>query len=484
MTGPDPARTVAIVGAGFSGTAVALHLLRAAATPRVLLLDRRGDFGRGLAYGTSAEEHVLNVPASRMSAFPDAPADLLGWVEEQGRRPDPDAFLARRDYARYLGQRLDEAEAGARGRCVLERLPEAALDVGVRGSRLELTLARGAPWPVDEVVLALGNLPPADPLEGRGAERLDPSRYARDPWSPGALDGIDPDAGVLLLGTGLTAVDVLLSLKRRRHRGPVTLLSRRGLLPRPQRAPGGTYGGGYDPAPLLAEAGDLRRLLRTVRAEAARLAAGGRDWRDLVAALRPVTPRLWTSLGRVDRDRFLRHLRPFWDVHRHRMAPAVEDALLGLSAVGAFVARAGRVLEVRPAGPGVAVHWRARGRPDTEVLEVGRVVNATGASPDLRRSHDPFVRGLCDAGWITPDPFGLGLVTEPDGRVVPSDPALPRRLHALGPLRMGGLWESTAVPEIRVQAQDLARRLAGPVTDGGAPGGRGDAPGRPRSPRG
>jgi uncharacterized NAD(P)/FAD-binding protein YdhS len=403
-----------------------------------------------------------------MSAFPDAPNDLLDWLGAEGRPRDPDAFLPRRDYARYLVQRLAEAETAGRAHgAALTKVHAGVDDAQPRADGLLVVLAGGRSFLAHEVVLALGNLPPADPLAACGGAALPPALYARDPWAPGALEGIPPDGPVLVLGTGLTAIDVTLTLRRLRHRGPVVALSRRGLLPRPQRSPGGTYGGGYDPAPVLAAQGSLRRLVRTVRREARRHAARGGDWRDLVAALRPITPRLWGALPLGDRARFLRHLRPYWDAHRHRMAPAVEDALAGLWAEGLFVERAGRVLDVRAAAGGVEVRWRPRGTPDVERWEVARIVNAVGASLDLRASADPLVAALRARGLLTPDPLGLGLATAPDGAVLPLDPpldpplepALPRRLSALGPLRMGDLWESTAVPELRVQARDLAARL-------------------------
>jgi uncharacterized NAD(P)/FAD-binding protein YdhS len=451
---------VAIVGGGYCGTAVALHVLAAGRPVDVALLDRRGAFARGLAYGTSAREHVLNVPASRMSALADQPGDLLAWLTEQGVRPDPDAFLPRRDYGRYLEQRLARArEAGVAHGAGITTHATAAVDLVPRDHGAALVTADGRRIEAARVVLALGNLPPADPLARVGGERLDAARYTRDAWTPGALDGLPHDAPVLLLGTGLTCVDVVLSLKNLRHRGPLTALSRRGLLPRPQHGPGRPYGGGYDPARVAAAAGDLVALLRALRAEVRRHEAAGGSWRDVIAALRPLTPRLWRSLSERDRDRFLRHVRPFWDVHRHRMAPAIEDALAGLWATGAFVERAGRIDAVRPTADGVEVRWRPRGRAETETLHVGRVINATGASPDLRTTADPFVRALRERGWIRPDPRGLGLETDADGRVLAAQPALPPCVFALGPLRIGTLWESTAVPELRVQARDLAARL-------------------------
>jgi uncharacterized NAD(P)/FAD-binding protein YdhS len=454
--GPRPTRIV-IVGGGVCGTLTALHLMRSARRVEVTLLDRAGRHARGLAYSTEEPVHLLNVPVGRMSAWPDAPDDLLRWAQGQGLAATPATFLPRRVYGRYLADRLAEAGVAQGSRLVLAHAE--AHDVVPQPGGLRVLLQGGTHLDAEHVVLAWGNLPPQDPLAHVGGDTLDARRYARDAWGATTLADLDPRAEVLLLGTGLTAVDALLALRHATHQGTVHALSRRGLVPQPQDAGSRVYGGGYDPAPVLEAAGDLRRLVRTVRAQCRLQRERGGDWRDVIAALRPGTPRLWASLSAPDRARFLRHVRPFWDTHRHRMAGTVDDAVATLWGTGAFQPKAGRVLRFEPTPSGVRVVWRPRGSDGTEVLEVARIVNATGPSPDLRKATDPLVRALLARGLLAPDALGLGACCGADGAVEGTHAPRPARLWTLGATRVGRLWESTAVPELRVQARDLAAAI-------------------------
>lgn len=452
-----PTPRVAILGAGFAGTMVAVHLLRAGVALEVVLLEPRGRFGVGLAYGTAAPEHLLNVPAAGMSPFPDRPAAFLEWLRERDPCVAADAFAPRREYGAFLQELLDRADRyGAAHGARLQRVAQEAIDVEPDGDDgAVVTLASGDRVRADAVVLATGNLPARDPLE-RFRAAIPADRY-REAWSADALDGLSADAPVLLLGTGLTAVDLMLSLRRRGHVGRTVALSRRGLLPQGHQ-PFPPLLSRFEPQGLRA-AGTVRRLVRELRQAVRTEEALGGSWRSVVGALRPHTQALWAGLPPAERARFLRHVRPFWDTHRHRMAPQVSDALDTLRAIGALEVRAGRVTDVRALQDRLRVRWCARGSASAQELEVARILNATGPSPDLRGPAPRLFEALRARGRIRPDPLGLGLDTTPEGAVRGRDGVAWERLLALGALRVGGLWETTAVPEVRVQAQDVAARV-------------------------
>lgn len=464
MAADAPPLRVVVVGGGFAGSLCALHLLSAARPVEVTCLDRVGGFARGLAYGTACLAHLLNVPAGRMSALPERPGDLCAWAATQGLPAGEGAFLPRARYGDYLAQRLAEAQAAAPPSARLRRLAAEAVHVqpagAAGGAPLRVDLADGRVLGADHVVLATGNLAPADPLAALGAGTLDAARYARDPWHAEALAGLGPHDEVLLLGTGLTAVDLLLALRAQGGQARVHALSRHGWLPQAQHAPAGASRP-CEARQLPLHAAWPRELLRALRTAARAQAAAGGDWRDVIAALRPHTPALWQALGPRGQAQFLRHLRTLWDVHRHRLPGGLEQVLAGERARGSLVPHAGRVRAVEPrAGGGVRIAWEPRVGGPPATLEVARIVNATGPSPDLRRTHDPLLASLAQSGALEPHPLGLGLACDDDGRVAGT---LAGRLWALGSLRMGRLWESTAVPELRVQARDLARRLAAPA---------------------
>jgi uncharacterized NAD(P)/FAD-binding protein YdhS len=330
---------------------------------------------------------------------------------------------------------IDEARRLAAPGSRLFLLPEEA-PFARRSAHGLVVRVGGGTIPTRALVLATGHAPPAT------------HRIAVDPWSEGSLGEIDPDAPVLLLGTGLTMVDVLIALRNRGHRGVLHAISRRGLLPRSHAM---SAEPAAPPSPLPRR---LRDLVRHVRSEAERHGA-----RPAIDALRTRTQEIWQALDPEERSRFLRHVRPWWEVYRHRVAPEVSAMLLRELASGGLVASAARLVSAKIHANGIRATVRHRGRTDTRFVDVARVVDCTGPSADLRVSCAPILARLRDAGMLVPDLMGLGLVSDAWGRVLDARGVAQDDILAIGPLRKGTLWETTAVPEIRVQAQEIAQQI-------------------------
>jgi uncharacterized NAD(P)/FAD-binding protein YdhS len=432
---------VAIVGAGYSGTIQAIELLRRGVA--VTLIERGPDLARGVAYGTRTPEHLLNVRASGMSALADEPDHFANWVEAQGD-VGRDGFAPRRTYGAYLQAMLAEAQDGFGER--LQVVRDEAVDVtGASGLRL----ASGASLAPDAIVLALGNLPPES--QAFATNGLPPHIYVADPWSSGWTEGLEKTDAVFLIGTGLTAVDAILSLEERGFPGRMLALSRRGLLPRAHaEAPLPAI---PPPPPVSPTCLDLLRL---IRADASRI-----DWRVAVDRLRPVTQRIWTGADDAERRRFLRHLRPWWDVHRHRIAPEVATRLQQLQAAGRLIIAAGRTASIRPTPDGKAqIAWQPRGERETEMITALRIVNCTGPRADVLGAGEPLLDALSAAGRARAGPCGIGLDVDSDCRLLTRHGTAAERIFAIGPITRGAFWESVAVPDIRQQARQLAEHLA------------------------
>jgi uncharacterized NAD(P)/FAD-binding protein YdhS len=449
--------TIVVIGGGFSGTAVAAHLLRRGKPAKIVLVNRYGPIGRGVAYRTRIEAHVLNVPAGGMSALPEEPDDFLRFA--RGRDPSigRGTFVSRRVYGEYLEHVLRSAESNAGGDTVLERIVGEVRNVEIESGKkgTSVAFADGSRRPADFVVLALGNYSPADP-PAEGSAFYESPRYVRDPWIRGSLDTIREGESVLMLGTGLTMMDIALDIASRGVGRPLKAVSRHGLLPQPHVEPATA-------PPLPALPPDLdqpphtaARMLSAVRRHAA---ARGGDWRDVVGALRPLTPALWRRLDRTERARFLRHVRPFWDVHRHRAAPATAAAVSALIADSELQVRAARVVRYEPTTDGVRVVVRLRGRTETEAIFVERVVNCTGPSSDVRRVGDALLDSLLAAGRMVPDAHRLGVEVAEDGALLDASGTPSPALFLVGPLLKARDWEATAVPELRVHAARLAELL-------------------------
>ena len=438
---------VAVIGAGASGCLTVAHLARAAARRREeldLVLVDPGPAGQGVAYSTSDPRHRLNVPSCGMSAWPDDPGHFVRWLRA-GIDPETAAtgFAPRRHYRDYLTDTVDEALAAAPS-VRLERVVARAADLGRMGDRLRLVLADGAARPVDAAVLATGHAPPATTWAPPALRRS--ARFVADPWDrTAAAPTVPADGVVLLVGAGLTMADMALRWGRAGARVHVT--SRHGLLPLPHAREVAEPAALVEPLPdgplTLAEARHL--VFDHLRATG--------DWRRAVDGLRPVTTQLWTRLDDPSRAAFLAGAARRWDRVRHRVDPGIHDALDRMRREGRLVVHAASVIGAAERADALEVDLS-----DGAHVVVDAVVNCTGSTGTLGGGADPLVSSLLEAGLATPGPLDLGFHTDATGRLMPAA-GVPAAIWAVGPLRKGELWESTAVPEIRRQAAELAAAM-------------------------
>ena len=428
--------SVAILGGGATGVLMALQLLRdPAADGRVTLIDASPAPGRGLAYSTPDLCHVLNVVPGNMSAFPDDPDHFWRWLEARGLVTGPDrfVFVPRRWYGDYLGDLLATVRDDR-----LTVVPATAIGVGVGPDSVEIALDTGAHLRATHVILALGH----DHRTARfGGLAIQPGSRADTP--------LDPDAPVLILGSGLSMIDAWLSLEAAGHRGPVTVISRHGLLPHRHRP---AEKRALETVPLGTSALALSRWLRaTVRRT-------GGNWRIVLDALRPHTQRIWQGWSERSRRSFLAHLRPYWAIHRHRLPEPIADRFEAAVAAGRIRVEAARLLRIEAHENDVLAHLRMRGG-GVETREVARVFDCGGLAVDVAESANPALRDLVASGHARPDPLHIGLDVTASLAVIAGDGTPAARLFALGPLTRGRFFEIEAIPDIRVQAAALSQRI-------------------------
>ena len=450
-------RPIAVIGAGFSGTLTALHLLSRTSDRQILLCERNERFGRGIAYGTIDPDHLLNVRASNMSAFPDRPEHFVHWLERTGphagmHRTPAGTFVSRQLYGRYLSALLKDALSGADGASRLILVPDEVIDIVPQGSGHRIGLAGGRTIEVAAAVLAISQGSRPDDEAGL---------VVMDPWTSPFAEGLDRSRPVVVIGSGLTMVDIVLQLHRSGFDGPIVAISRRGLLPRSHAATQWWPA----PAPTAHDLTSLARMMRHLRRHAAGAEAAGVGWRSAFDSLRPYISDLWLSLDPDAQRRFLRHARPWWDIHRHRMAPPVAQRIDDLLSRGQLDVRAGWIETVAARGDHARVAYRPRGQSAVQVIEAQRVIVATGTR-SLERCGNPLLHRLVDQGLARPDIHGLGLDIDPAFAVLDRTGQATSCLWAVGPLGRGVLWECTAVPDIRqhavIVADHVVAALAGP----------------------
>ena len=436
-------KRVAVIGAGFSGTMTAVQLARRGID--VTLIGRAPQVGKGVAYATEDPAHLLNIPAVKMGAWPDQPGDFAA-----ATGCDPESYVPRTLFGGYL-------------RDILEVSPVSIVEgeaVGVEAG-WSVRMADGSRIAADALVLAPGNqAPDALPF----ARDLPEDLFAADPWGPAGRAAIGKavatNGDVLVVGSGLSMIDVAMSLDAAGHRGKLVAVSRRGQMPRVHLERMSKV-----PSSDAAPTGSLRDLFRWVRQR-----TGECDWRDAVDSVRPRTHDLWGSLSLDDQRRFMRHARPWWDVHRHRIAPQAGEIVAAMIAQGRMEVLGGRVQSlVEKDGPSTSsgrtafleAVVRQRGAAANDAARRFAVgINCTGPLHAIARTRDPVLRSLLDAGLAEPDALGIGLKVDEGVRVIGPDVAQPQRLWAMGSLGKARYWEIIAVPDIRVQAAQVADAIA------------------------
>lgn len=448
MTGRPGRLAIIIIGGGASGVLLAAHLLRDPdADIRVTLIEKRTAFGQGLAYSTPLEDHILNVSAFGMSAYADDPEHFWRWLEKTGHAPDRNprkVFVPRHLYGDYLAAILDDLRAaeGSSGR--LHTLSEECVSVATTAAGVAVDLANGTSLIGHVAVLAVGH--EEQPLIGKDIA-VRPGSDADTPF--------DPDAPVLILGTGLSMVDAWVALAAQGHRGKIVAVSRRGLISSVQRKGNPIRLDSAD-VPLGT---DLSYFLRWFRDLVRTTERAGGDWRDVVDGIRPFNQKIWRSWPAGARRRFIEHTRAWWDIHRHRMPPALYERVSKAVESGALELVAGKFVGARRDGEAIEATIRRRGATGTETLHVGRIYDCTGITADLAAGTNPVVRSLIDRGLARPDPLHIGLDVTEACAIIKADGHPSERLYAIGPLTRGAFFEIEGVPDIRVQCATLAKNL-------------------------
>ncbi|MBW9116822.1 FAD/NAD(P)-binding protein [Rhizobium cauense] len=445
---------VIVVGSGFSAIAVTCNLIqRLPAKATIAIVGDDPGFGRGTAYRTELYLHRLNVPAGRMSLFPDRPESFVEWLNSRGSPLSEGDFASRNDYGLYLRDTLAALLRKRDDRCRVDFVKAKATGCVERyGASLGFLLGNGDEIAGKNVVLCLGVGNAGLPVDPVGEPAPGRSRIVRNPWRLSWLRRVAATDKVVILGSGLTMIDQVLALRTFGHRGSIDVLSRRGLAPL-----------GHARTVITPIKIDVHTLPKTISAILNVLrekADRSEDWRAVMDGLRPVTQELWKRLSHDERSRFLRHALPWWSIHRHRVAPDVFDKFDGLIRDDVVRFHAGFLKSIELRGvAGVVARYRARGT--RKIAEIGAdwLINCTG----MERAgigHSPLLKEMMRLNLIATDPLGLGIQVDAHSSVVTPIGKAPGRVFAVGALTAGQYWEITAVPDIRVQARAVAEGIA------------------------
>ncbi|NWC45845.1 FAD/NAD(P)-binding protein [Pseudomonas sp. OE 28.3] len=452
---------VLIIGGGLSGTMLAVQLLRQPGKRQILVIEPREELGRGEAYSAVELGHTLNGNAARMSVDPDNPDDLTQWLTdyigaggwpESNQQPVPisELFPPRGIFGVYAQQRL--AEAKALSASTVEHIRAEVVDLQVDADSTRLTLDNGQQLRGAQAVLATGMFPAARTPQ---TESSGLNAAAVDPWDVKAMRQIEPQSTVLIIGSGLTMVDAVVSLEQAGHRGPIEIFSRHGLLPHVRRQPPSWVD-------FLADDHNLRsprQLLREVRRQCQLAVEQGIDWQAPLDTVRAHIGRLWSQASEREKRQFVRHVRPWWESHHHRSPPLSAQLVARLHAEGRLRIQAASFKGLVASDNGVTIKLRRRGEQAVTQVSGAALINSSGIEYDWRRVAKPLPQQLLKRGLIKPGPLALGIAADTSGAVLDAQGQVSQRLFAMGPPLRGMWWESTAVTDVAIQAKALAAKL-------------------------
>jgi len=456
---------VGIIGGGFSGAAVAIHLSRTSTVPLdISVVEPSAELGRGVAYGTTDPDHRINGPTTTHSLYPGDGEHFDRWYRASGAiSDDPEcldpvgrAFVRRAEMGRYVGHELAVHQRANPSGSSIRHIRDRAVNALADGNGFAVSLAANDDLVFDLLVVTTSNAPPAvlPPLRGAVAAH---KAFFPDPWDLERLAQIASDARILIIGTGLTMADVAVVVLRDRPGARIAAISRRGLLPKSQRsvAAADTFLEKMTrevPA-FVARHGrpnSVRAILHALRDDIRHCMAEGIEWQVAFDEMRDAAHQLWPLLSEPEKSRFLRHLSPWYETYRFRFPPQTEKKVHAMIAAGRLTTRAASLASAMPRQDRIEVTTRRRGQERLTTEEFDAVINCTG--PDRRpdRSGDPFLQNLVSGGLVVNHPLGLGLIVDDMCRAQNGDGRHDGRLRVIGPLARGRLGETNGVPHTGV----------------------------------
>ena len=444
-------KTIAIIGGGFSGTLTAILLLQKSKAVKIKLINSGLPIAKGIAYSSISPEHLLNVPAGRMSAFSNIPDHFTNWLKTNNyKSPEIGAsFLPRFIYGKYITELFDSIKSNER----FELIDSKATDVVKQADGYSVQLQNGNSVVADKIVLALGNFLPANPPINR-ITFFESKNYFQNPWAPAYLTNIDLKKDILLMGTGLTMVDCVLSLKKAGFAGKIIVASPRGYTPA-SHGKTDAYPDFYSELKGLS----LAEMFHIIRKHLKNAESKNISWRGVVDSLRPHVQEIWVNFSKKEKKQFISHVRHIWGIARHRLPMDTHKELFDLKNSGKLEIIGGRIIDMQENEGCVSAIIRLRKSSEQKTLKVSRVINCTGPQTNYKDLQDELVMNLLSKEMILADELKMGIQTTLKGHVLKQNDQPSSDIYAIGSLLRGVLWETTAVPEICVQAESIAQQI-------------------------
>jgi len=453
--------TIAIIGGGFAGAMTAVHLMnQKEISVNIVIINTKYPLAKGIAYSSYSNKHLLNVPARNMSAFQDKSDDFLKWIKNHDtygaldQNEVPGMFLPRNIYGKYLKEIFDNAIRKKGDNVSIEFIHDEAIDIEIVNEKATIYFSVSPSITVDKIVLAMGNHDPRHP-DFKNDQFVNHKKYYPNPWLNEAVSHPEKDEQVLIIGNGLTMVDVVLGLREKNFNGKIYSLSPHGFKILPHRK--------FEPYTGLMEElkppYNLELLVKTFRSHVKKLREKGVTGEAVVDSLRPLTQKIWITLTLKEKERFMYHLRHMWGVARHRLPMDVHKFIQQMVLDDKLEIIAGKISSMKDSNNKIEVVINRKKLPEPMTIQIGRIINCTGPESDINKMSSRLIQNLIETQLVLTGDLKMGFQATPDGHILQKDGSISPTLFTIGSWLKGVLWESTAVPELRVQAKKMAEIL-------------------------
>lgn len=455
--------TVAIIGGGFAGAMNAVHLLsQNKKAVHIILINSKYPLSKGIAYSSYSNKHLLNVAAKNMSAFPDKPNHFISWIKNHDNYGAldqlelPNMYLPRNIYGHYLKDVFDNAIRKKPDNVSIEFIHDEAIDMEIINGEAKISFSVSPPVTASKVVLAMGNQMPRTPKFNNDTFHAS-KRYYANPWVNEAVSHPGMNGDVIIIGNGLTMVDVVFGLREKNYKGKIYSLSPHGFRILPHRR----FEPYHELVQELKTPYELNTLVKLFRRHIQKLRSRGIAGEAAVDSLRPFTQKIWMALSKTEKERFMFHIRHMWGVARHRLPMDVHLQIQQMILDNSLEIIAGRIHSVEESESAVHVSIMPRNKREVFKIKADRVINCTGPESDITKTNNELIQNMLMRQLIFPDEMSLGINALPDGTILDKKGQPADNLFAIGSLIKGILWESTAVPEVRTQAKNIAEKIIG-----------------------
>lgn len=457
-------KIIGIIGGGFTGTMTAVQLIdKSTERCEIILINERETLNKGIAYNPYSDKHLLNVIAGKMSAYPDNHDHFLDWVMQKHEFKHKDrtlisnSFLPRQMYGEYLCTIWEEAKKSAESKQIkITVIDSFVVDLDVSDNSVDLLLDNDLKLNIDYCVIATGNHIPSNP-KIENMDFYNSPNYFQNPWKTESVENINKNLPVLIIGNGLTMVDTVLGLLEQGFKGEIYSISPNGFNILPHRHTGLKY------LKLVEELRDdmnIYELVNLVNKHIKTVREHGVSAEPIIDSLRPHSQKIWQSFSDKEKKLFMSRLRHLWGVARHRIPLHSHDKIQQLRIDGKLHIISGKIIDINESTESIIVQYFGKKENEIKEINVSRIINCTGPETDLMSIDKSFLKNCLLNGVLAQDKLKLGIRADTKTfKIINSDGTPHSNLFTIGSNLKGELWESTAVNELRKQAEKLAEKL-------------------------